>query len=226
MGAIFVEDGHPARSAREGEVMTTTSGARQRIESYLTRLRAALRGVNNEDAREIVEEMRSHIIDKASASGDLTVTAVDDALASLGSPEELAREYKTDALLARAEASRSPIRIIDGLFRWAGLSVAGFFVLLLAITGYFFGGLFIVLAVLKPFYPAAAGLWISRDSTGDLAISLHLGLGTVPSGAREVLGWWIVPIGLLAGCGLVMLTTRLALWCVRQYRIARTLPRV
>ena len=133
--------------------------------------------------------------------------------------------YVTDELLARAEVSRSPIRVLESLFRWASLSVAGFFVLLGSIAGYFLGASFILVAALKPFHPETAGLWVTRDATGDMAFSLHMGFGSGQVGGREVLGWWVVPIGLLAGCGLVILTTRAALWCVQQYRRSRAMPR-
>src|ERR1700687_316178 len=109
--------------------MTMPVDAQQRIDAYLGRLRQRLRGVKDEEVREIVEELRSHIMDKAAASGEATAAGVDAALAALGNPEELANEYMTDNLLARAEASRSPVRILESLFRWASLSVAGFFVL-------------------------------------------------------------------------------------------------
>jgi hypothetical protein len=201
-----------------------TDDAQQKIEVYLTRLRARLRGLNPDDVREIVEELRGHIVDKAAASGEMTPAGVDAALAALGSPEELASEYVTDNLLARAEVSRSPLRILESLFRWASLSVAGFFVLTGSILGYFLGGAFMWCAVLKVIHPQSAGLWVSRDSAGDLQLFLRMGFGTPPVGARDVLGWWIMPIGLLAGCGLVILTTRFAVWCARQYRRSRVLP--
>src|SRR5271169_429150 len=204
--------------------MAMSGDAQQRIEAYLGRLRRRLRGMNDEDAREIVEELRSHITDKAAASGQVTAAGVDAALAGLGSPEELASQYMTDDLLARAESSRSPLRILESLFRWASLSVAGFLVLLGSIAGYFLGVVFFLCAALKPFHPHSAGLWILPDSAGDASISLRLGFGSAPAGGREVLGWWIVPIGLVVGCGLVMLTTHFALWCARQYRKSRVLP--
>jgi hypothetical protein len=205
--------------------MSMPGDAQQRIEAYLSRLRARLRGMNDEDACDIVEELRSHIVDKATASGDVTPAGVDAALAALGSPEALASQYMTDELLARAEGSRSPVRILESLFRWASLSVAGFFVLLGSLVGYFLGVVFILCAVLKPFHPQTAGLWVIPDGPDDFMISLQLGFGIAPVGGKEVLGWWIVPVGLVAGCGLVMLTTRFALWCVRQYRRSRVLPR-
>ena len=204
----------------------SASDAQQRVETYLGRLRVRLRGINDLDVREIVEELRFHILDKAGVSGEVTAAGVDAALAALGSPEELASEYLTDSLLARAEVSRSPVQILESLLRWASLSVAGFFVLLGSILGYFFGVVFVLCALVKPFHPQTAGLWVFRDSTGNLVTSLRLGFGSPPAGGRDVLGWWIAPIGLVVGCGLLMLTTRFALWCARVYRKSHVLHRV
>src|SRR5277367_1738128 len=145
----------------------------RRIEAYLSKVRRSLRGMNDQDVREILDELRSHVLDKAPAG-------LDTALASLGSPEELARQYVTDDLLARAEVSRSPLRVLDSLFRWASLSAAGFFVLLGSIGGYFLGAAFILCALLKPFFPHNTGLWIIPDGAGDSEISLRLGLGGAP----------------------------------------------
>lgn len=198
--------------------------AQQRIEAYLVRLRVRLRGINDQDVGEIVEELRSHILDKSSVSGEVTAGGVSETLAALGTPEELASEYITDNLLARAEVSRSPVRILRSLFRWASLSVAGSFVFMGSIVGYFLGVAFILCALAKPVHPRTAGLWIFPAGADDSTISLRLGFGSAPVGGRDVLGWWIVPVGLVVGCGLVILTTRFALWCVRRYRRSRVLP--
>jgi hypothetical protein len=198
--------------------------AQQRMESYLGQLRRGLRGMHEEDARDIVEELRSHIAERAAASGPLTAAGVERALAGLGPPEELAGQYITDSLLARAETSRSPLRILQSLFRWASWSVAGFFVLLGSLLGYFLGVVFILVAALKPFHPESAGLWVFPDGANDFEISLRLGFGTPPANGRELLGWWVIPVGFAVGCWLVILTTRLALWCARRYRKSRALP--
>jgi uncharacterized membrane protein len=202
-----------------------TAEAQQKIDAYLAMLRRGLRGMNEKDVREIIEELRSHILDRASVNEEeVTATRVGATLGALGSPEQLAGEYLTDNLLAMAEVTRSPVRILEILFRWASLSVAGFFVLLGSIVGYFLGAAFILCALLKPVHPQTAGLWILAAGTDHPTISLRLGFGDAPPGGRELLGWWIVPIGLVMGCGLVMLTTRFGLWCVRQYRKSRILP--
>ena len=202
-----------------------TDDAQQKIDAYLAMLRKRLRGIDEQDVREIIDELRSHILDRASVNGEeVTATGVGATLGALGSPEQLAGEYLTDNLLAMAEVTRSPVRILEILFRWASLSVAGFFVLLGSIVGYFLGAAFILCALLKPVHPQTAGLWILAAGTEDSTISLRLGFGNAPPGGRELLGWWIVPIGLVVGCGLVMLTTRFGLWCARQYRKSRILP--
>jgi Protein of unknown function (DUF1700) len=204
--------------------MTIPDEAKQKIEAYLGKLRAQLRGFKDQQVAEIVAELRSHIMDKLAAGSEATAAQVDAILAALGSPEELASQYVTDNLLARAEVSRSPLRMLDSLFHWATLSVAGFFVLLGSVIGYFFGVVFILVAVFKVIHPQTAGLWLLHDSTGDREFSFRMGFGSAPTG-RDLLGWWILPSGLLAGCALVTLTTRFALWCVRQYRKSNVLPR-
>ena len=204
--------------------MTITSDSQQRIDAYMSRLHARLRGIRDDEVREIVEELRSHVMDKAAASGQVTAAGVDAALAALGSPEELASQYVTDNLLARAEVSRSPVQIQKLVPLWASLSVAGFFVLLGSVVGYFCGCVFALVAVAKLIHPHTAGLWLFPSGDGDLEMSFRLGFGAPPPGGRDVFGWWIVPIGWMTGCGLVMLTTYVAIWFVRHYRKSLALP--
>jgi hypothetical protein len=205
--------------------MNVADDAQQKIEGYLRRLRGLLRGFNDAEVSEVIAELRSHLTDKLAAGGEPTAVGVDAALAALGRPEELASHYITDNLLARAEVSRSPLQILKGLFRWASLSFAGCLVLLGSLAGYFFGGVFLLCALLKPLHPHTAGLWASRDTTGDLSLSFRLGFGSVPPHSKDLLGWWIVPVGLLVGGGLVMLTTRLTVWCIRRCRKPSVLRR-
>src|SRR5436190_405483 len=181
--------------------MTLPPDGNQRVEEYLRTLRRRLRGFGSDEAREIADELRSHIIDRMAEERDL-----DSVLGTLGSPDELASRYIADHALARAEISRTPFGVLDGLFRWATLSGAGSLVLLASIAGYFLAVALIVTALLKPFHPHTAGLWRYRDAAGDLAVSLRLGFGTPPAGAVDVTGWWIVPLGLVAGSLLITLT--------------------
>jgi hypothetical protein len=206
-----------------------SSGARHdstinaRVEEYLARLRKGLAELSGEAASEIVEELRSHILERASANGETGSAAVEEALAALGRPEDLAAQYMADDLLERAAARRSPWLLLRGLLRWASLSAVGAFVLLGCTIGYFVGGCLMLCAWLKPLHPHTAGLWRLADPPD--SYSLRLGFGSVPAGGQEVLGWWMVPVGLLAGGGLCFLTTQIALWCVQQFRKSQALRR-
>ena len=106
----------------------------------------------------------------------------------------------------------------------AAFSAAGFIVLLGSLLAYFLGAALIVAALIKPFHSQAAGLWIFPDNADGVQISLRLGFGTPPANGRELLGWWMVPVGLAVGCGLVISTTRLALWSARRFRKSSALP--
>jgi hypothetical protein len=190
--------------------MTAVNVAQKKIDKYLQNLGAALRTLPSEQARDIVEELRSHIVEKAATSGGMTPAAVDSVLTDLRRPEDLATLYLTDDLQVRALASRSPLLILRSLFRWASLSVAGFFVWMGSLLGYFLAAALVACALLKPIHPVTAGLWLIPDGA-DYEVSLRLGFGSVPPGGRDLLGWWIVPIGLVVGFGLFILTARFGL---------------
>ena len=198
-------------------MIVMSEDARHRLVAYVGAVRRRLRAMRDADADDLVEELRSHVIDKAAVDGTVSLEAVDAALDALGAPETLAARYVTDDVLDRADATRSPLVILEGLFRWATLSTFGFAVLIGSLFAYFIGGALILCALLKPLHPHAAGLWVYPDN-GVLTYSLRMGFGAAPAGGRDALEWWIVPIGLALGGAIVILTTRYALWCARAYR--------
>jgi hypothetical protein len=201
----------------------TTSGREvdARVEAYLARLQKGLAGLSREEAADIVGELHGHILEKASLQAGAGPAAIENVLAALGDPEDLAAEYMADDLLERAAGGRSPLLLLRGLLRWASLSAAGALVLLGCMIGYFVGACFMLCAFLKPLHPHTAGLW--RLAGQYNSYSLRLGFGSAPSGGTELLGWWMVPVGLLVGGGLCLLTTEIALWCVRQFRKSHVL---
>ncbi|MGA7992163.1 MAG: hypothetical protein WCC53_12060 [Thermoanaerobaculia bacterium] len=197
--------------------MPQTRAAEQRLDRYLLDLRRALRGLPEATVSDIENELRSHVFEKAGGGGALDAGGVESALAGLGEPEELARQYRADDLLLRAQSGHSPLLILHSLFRAATLSVAGVFILVGSAVGYAICAAIVACAVLKVAHPATAGLWLGPD--GDL--SLRMGFGAPPVDGREILGWWIVPIGLALGAGLHFLTIRFGRWGVRRVRRAR-----
>jgi hypothetical protein len=198
--------------------MTIASDSQRKIDSYLGRLRKGLRGIRDEDAHDIVEELRSHIVEKAADGGEMTTARLESVLTVLGSPEVLASQYVTDDLLAQAESSRAPWTILRGVFHWAMLSVSGCLVCLVCTVGYMLGGAFFLAALIKPFNPKV-GLWkIGPDN-----YSLALGMTDFRPQGHELLGWLLIPIGLCVGGGTVLLTSYVALGSIRKFRQSRKL---
>jgi len=106
------------------------SDAELRIDAYLNRLRRLLREVNSEVLRDTVKELRSHIIETTTARADMTVTAIDETIEDLGSPEELAAQYISAGLGSPTRDAGSPRRVVQRLLRWAGLIAVASSVLL------------------------------------------------------------------------------------------------
>ena len=218
-----------SESRSEGAMLGRATSARSisgqtidtRVEKYLATVQKGLAGLRREETTDIVEELRSHILEKAALQGETSSAAIDNVLAALGNPEDLAAEYMADDLLQRAASGFSPLLLLRGLFRWACLSAAGVFVLLGCTVGYLVGVSLMLCAVLKPLHPHTAGLWRLADQAN--SYSLRLGFGPVPPGGKELLGWWMVPVGLLLGGGLCLLTTQIAFWCVQQFRRSHTI---
>ena len=70
----------------------------------------------------------------------------------------------------------------------------------MAVFGYVFGAGWLLIALVKPFQRDRIGYWISahRHSIGYLPKSEH---------AREMLGWSIVPLAIVAGVVSITVTT-------------------
>ncbi len=195
--------------------MIDNDGASRRMEEYLRELRSALRTLPEGETHDIVEEIRSHIRDSAETAGVLDPDAMNAALERLGPPRALASMYRVENLAKRAERTRSPWLALRTIFHWAGLSLSGAWVLLVSLVGYTLAASFLICAVAKPFNPHRVGLWRLDDPQDSW--SLHLGFRAPPQGT-EVLGWWIVPLGLLAGAGLVLLSVRFGWRSLHRFR--------
>ena len=189
-----------------------------RVELFLKKVRVRLRGISEHEIGDILQELRSHILDRIAGTGGLSKVSVSDAIQSMGSPEKLASEYMTEQLIARAQLSRAPSAVMRVIVRWASISASGFLALIICGCGYVLGGIFLLCAVLKPFDPTGVGLWVRTNPLG-----LSLLVGAVDHGPRahEILGWWIVPAGIVAGAGLFVLTTKFGLWAILRFQHTR-----
>ena len=193
-------------------MMDVIHGDNPAVERYLDRVRSALRGMPRAEVDDIVRELRGHIAER-SEPGD-----VDAALRSLGDPEDLAREYLTDHVTTRAECDRSPIVVLHGLVLLRRRSPAGWIVL--ALTAFLYAWAFVLGAasIEKILSPHDVGLWYRFGSISLPRLTVD---GPGPAGTREMLGWWIVPVG-FAACAVLLFAARgFGLWWIRRSRSMR-----
>lgn len=185
----------------------THDAAMAHLDTYLEQVRRGLRGLSEAEIREVLLELRAHVLDKV--EGHLTPNAVEAALAALGNPREVARINVTERVAAVMETHRGFFGVLAAVVRLAGLSLAGFVLFLVSLFGYLIAAGFLVVAVWKPFQPDKVGFW--HPAPGSFS------LGTIDTAqtSPELLGWWIIPIGLLAGLGLGYLTWALDRFCIR-----------
>ena len=190
--------------------MTIIAPMDARIETFIARLRAALRGMPEGEIADILREIRSHIADLAASQG----SDIEAAIRSLGDPVDLAKKYRAENLIARAECSGSTLAILQGL-RHAGRTHAGrFTATVFYVTGYVYVVTLWSAAIQKLVFPSRVGLWCIPGDPW----SLSLATGGGAPGARELLGWWLVPAAAVAGWALKYLADHAATWWIRRYR--------
>jgi hypothetical protein len=185
--------------------------AEARLDLYLDQVRRYLHGLSAAERDEIIAELRSHVLDRV--EGAFLPDKVEAALAALGAPRQVAQLNLSERMAVRVARNRSPLTVLGAVGRLAGLSVYGFAAFLVSITGYGIAAGFLLTAAVKPFAPDRAGLWWMSDPKD--AYSFSLGVVDHPAAAHELLGWWIIPIGLAIGALAAWLTWRFGIFSVR-----------
>jgi len=191
--------------------MTLSAESQKTIDTYLTALRRQLRDLMDEDVRDIVEELRAHILDKTST--DASPESVVATLSALGTPRQLAVRYRTDELLERARRSRSAVVILRSFLRWAAVSLTGLAVFLISVIGYGIGGFLVWLGAMKAIAP--------HKTSVDLELNSHTWSAGFQSGGpphgHDPFGLWLIPLGLVVGGSILFLTFRFGSWGVRKF---------
>jgi hypothetical protein len=213
----------------------------QAIDQYCARLHKALGHLPSIERDEIVDEVRSHVLERVSAETVVTMDVVSDVLHAVGDPQELASGYRTDAALRKAAASRSPWLLLLATLRWATTGLAGFVAFVIALTGYGSAAFFYLCAFIKPFAPSRIGLWLGQEtlafgcwngrvtgaefygvSARPPASFVLLGtLGPTDGPVREILGAWFIPTGILCGALVLVATTLFVRWLIRTFGLSK-----
>lgn len=186
-----------------------------RVDGYLACIRVGLRGLPEREVEDILLELRGHIAERLVPGVD-----VDRVLEAMGEPSTIARQYRDENVMERAECARSPITVLYGVYLLRRRSVAAFGASLLAGLGFAFSLLLVGASGEKLLKPRDVGLWTMPGHWIPFRITVD---GPGSAGSRELLGWWFVPAGIAVGALLMFATTRFGLWWIHRSR--RTITR-
>jgi len=181
--------------------MNTPTLPNPQIEIYLAALRNHLAPIALAEREDILREISAHIRDSVESGS--TIQAV---LARLGPPEELAAQYRDGVLIRAASRSISPVTLLRATLRVATKGIVGIAVFFCGFTGYTVGVSLLLMGLLKPFIPASVGMWTSKTTAVWQSSGPTLGIQTNHP-PHEVLGWWAIPVGLIGGAIVLVLTT-------------------
>jgi uncharacterized membrane protein len=179
------------------------------IESYFAALANQLSDLPQAKRDEVVRELRAHLFDRLE---QIAVPTDDDCrtvLKAMGTPEEIARQYRLELLLNRSAWRISPWSVLRTLFRWTLTGIQGYIVFVLAVIGYTMAAAFYITALLKPFFPHNVGVVISEQC-------LNLAHFPGPPPGTEILGVYYIPVAVFVGF-LFTLGTTLAIRFVARH---------
>lgn len=165
--------------------MKAASAEHDEIQEYLTQISAGLKGIDEAQKCETLAEIGSHLTERVA---ELRVQGaprpIEQAIASLGDPAELASAFVAVARAKRGIRSYAPWSLIRSAARVAKTGVKGLAAFLLGLFGYgaALGGL--LAAMLKPFIPGV-GLWVGRWG-------LVWGVKPDAQAGRELLGRYFI----------------------------------
>lgn len=172
---------------------------------YLHRVNRCSKALGPEEQEELLLEIQDHLLESfKQETGESEAHRLLDAIAKIGEPEDFIKPIVADKLLVKASKTYNPKTIVTGLFYYLSISAKHFLLALLFSLGYVTAFIAGVMALLKPFFPNNVGLILYEG--GDFV----LGVDVDTTGAvGEVLGYWVIPIGLTAALLIYLGLTRL-----------------
>ena len=102
------------------------------VEDYFARLNSRLSDLPQARRQDLLLELRAHVMDRLSQVAVVTEAACKDVLEALGTPDEIARQYRVEFLLKHSSWNLSPVTVMRTLLRWTLAGVQGYLVFLVA----------------------------------------------------------------------------------------------
>lgn len=185
--------------------------ARHRWDAYFAEVDVLLARAGA-DAAELRDDLQAHVVDAmAASSGVSELERLDAALSRLGRPMNYLRPLLADELIERGTRTYSPVTIARGISYAIMAGSRRAVIALIFGLGYLFLAAFAAMAVLKPLWGEHVGMFRNADGT------ISAGIVARTDGARELLGWWTIPIALVLAALLYVLLTK-GLRAVRRRR--------
>ena len=171
---------------------------------YGRKLRWALSALPEVDRLGIIEEMRSHVLDRVDAGASMQQT-----LEALGDPNDYARQFCDAYSVAAALSSRRTPLLVGALVGGVARSLAAACAAAVIFITWSAAALFVYVALLKIGDPAHVGLWRGEDF-------FFIGIIDDPATGKELLGPWITPLALIAVVAAWITTQTLATWALKR----------
>jgi uncharacterized membrane protein len=138
--------------------------------------------------------------------------ALERLLEELGAPLQVARAYSDELAVDEAVTTGRLVPVVRAILRVAGTGVSAFFAAIALFIGYTIGFGFVVVALLKPIFPGNVGLWFVHG------LPVFGAQFPAPPGAAPLGGYYIVPISIAIGGGILIVTQRAARSWLQRYR--------
>ena len=172
----------------------------QRVyDNFIKNLRNILKPILDEDRQEVLMEFNSHIYERIQNNKSKSeLNELLNAIDKLGSPEEVLKPLIADKLMEKATKSFNPIHIFKALL----LNIANGVSYIIFSLLYLSLGTFVFLIFAKLFN-SNVGMYFKE---GKFQV---LGLVIETSDYKEVLGYWFIPVMILATVILYFIITLL-----------------
>ena len=193
--------------------MILSETGESRVNGYLFVLERSLSTFLSRDSiRDVVREIDSHLRERIAAAEPVPDerAALEKILGDLGPPLRVAQAYSVERTVDEAVVTGKIFAIVRAVWHVAMSTVTGFFAGFGLFMGYLLGVGFIIVAAMKPIFPDNVGIWVGNRSISEgLDVGWRAGMHVAGSGNEHMVGgYWVIPIFLMAGFGLLFLTHR------------------
>jgi uncharacterized membrane protein len=194
---------------RKGGIMNKKIQFKDKItlkiwDNYFNRIDKMIRSLDKTQKEETKLSIQDHLLDSFQNEKEAEeAVRLLNAIEKMGEPEEYLKPMVADKLLNKASNTMSPLIILKGLYYYIYGGIKRFVVSFSFIMGYILTLCFLLIAILKFFMPNSIGLFLYPHG------GIKLGLGIPAGAAKDILGYWIVPIGIGLSALIYIILTRL-----------------